>query len=221
MSQVSFTNPVSRRPIRTGVFVDWNSQLRAIPQAVRMSPAEIAREALRRVGHSVSRLLVAEGPNERFRVDLRLYSGWTKGFTRSDYYKAVSVSAEAFDLDGLFPSSKIAVTPNLGFGDRLLDALETRLNSGLGIHLPNTLRSQEGDRWSEKMVDTALASDLLSWLRDDFGSWAVVVSNDDDLVPPVFVAEAWVQQSNGRVLLLRTHSRAGERFLRLDGLLRT
>jgi hypothetical protein len=162
---------------------------------------------------------VTEGPNERFRVDLRLYSGWTKGFTRSDYYKAVNTLSEAFDLDALFPSSRIAVTPHLGFGDRLLDAMESRLNLGLGVHLPNTLRQQEGGGpWNEKMVDTALASDLLSWLREDFDSWAVVVSNDDDLIPPVFVAEGWLQHSSGRVLLLRTQSRPGDRFLRLDGL---
>jgi len=210
------------RPIRTGVFVDWNSQLRAVSAVPDLAPIEIARQALRRVGASVSKTLVAEAPNNRFRVDLRLYSGWTKGFTRSDYYKAITSLTEAFDLDALFPSSKIAVTPNLGFGDRLLEGLDTRLNPGLGVHLPNTLRQQEGGGpWREKMVDTALASDLLSWLRDDFDSWAVVVSNDDDLVPPVFVAEGWLQHANGRVLLLRTQNRPGDRFLRLDGLRRS
>lgn len=207
------------RAIRTGVFVDWNSQLRAVSAGPDSDPVETARQALRRVGSSVSKILVAEAPSDRFRVDLRVYSGWTKGFTRSDYFKAITSLTEAFDLDILFPSSKIAVTPNLGFGDRLLDGLDRRLSRGLGVHLPNTLRQQEGSgRWNEKMVDTALACDLLSWLRQDFDSWAVVVSNDDDLVPPVFVAEGWLQQSNGRVLLLRTHNRASDRFLRLDGL---
>lgn len=59
-------------PIRVSVFVDWNSQLRAVDALGRLAEEERAREALRRLGAAVSRILVQEGPLERFRLDLRL-----------------------------------------------------------------------------------------------------------------------------------------------------
>ncbi len=212
---------ISAKVIRIGVFVDWNSQLRAVALPASTPPQELARAALRHVGNSVSKMLSTEAPNNRFRLELRLYCGWTKGFTRSDYYRAVTGLTEVFDLDALFPSSRISVLAEIGYGDRLLECRPARENTGLGAHLPNTLRQQEGSgRWQEKMVDTALACDLLSWVRADPESWAVVISNDDDMVPPVFTAEAWLEQATGRVLLMRSASRSGDRFLNLDGLIK-
>jgi hypothetical protein len=107
----------------------------------------------------VSRTLTHEEPSRRFRIELRLYAGWTKGFTRSDYFKALVSIRETFDLNSLFPSSRVAVSAEIGFGDRLLDGADSRLNAGLGIHLPNTLRQQEaGGRPSAVTIsDRALA----------------------------------------------------------------
>jgi hypothetical protein len=211
----------ARSLIQVAAFIDWNSQLRSVGYPDEINPADRAREALRRLGASVSRILAAEDQMARFRLNLRLYCGWTKGFTRSDYFKAIAGLVEAFDVDPLFPSSRVNVSPDFGFGDRLIDGLPERLNSGLGIHLPNTLRDQGTGHFKEKMVDTAFACDLLSWVRTNPNGWALVVSNDDDLVPPVFVAEAWMQHSPGRVLLLRNQERSSDKFLRLEGLLRS
>lgn len=207
--------------IRVGAFVDWNSQLRAADALGISSEEERARKALRRLGATVSRTLVQEAPLERFRLELRLYAGWTKGFTRSDYFRALVGIREGFDLDAMFPSARVNVSAEIGFGDRLIDCGPDRLNAGLGIHLPNTLRQQEGGgRLQQKMVDTALASDLLSWVRGAPEAWALVISTDDDLVPPVLVAEAWLQDAPGRVLLIRPGERRGDRFLPLQGLVR-
>jgi hypothetical protein len=204
--------------VRVTAFVDWNSQLRSTELPEDVSPNERARAALRRLGGSVSRLLVAQDSVSRFRLAVRLYCGWSKGFTRSDYFRAVSSLSDAFDIDPLFPSSRVNVLSDLEFGDRLLDALPHRLNSGLGVHLANTLREQGRGQWREKMVDTALACDLLSWVRANPAGWALVISNDDDMVPPVFVAEAWLAQSPGRVLLLRSFKRPSDKFWHLEGL---
>lgn len=207
-------------PIHVTAFIDWNSQLRAVQASNTLSPTERAREALRRVGHTVTRIITEEDPLGRFRLFVRLYCGWTKGFTRSDYFKAIAGLTDTFDIDLIFPSSRISVSSDIEYGDRLIDALSTRQNGGLGIHLPNTLRNQGWAQLQEKMVDTALACDLLSWVRSNPDGWSVVVSNDDDMVPPVFIAEAWLQGSHGRVFLARSQSRPSDRFLRLEGLVR-
>ena len=204
--------------VRVTAFVDWNSQLQSVNLPNNDSPIDRAREAMRRLGSSVSNLLARQDQTSRFRLALRLYCGWCKGFSRSDYFRAITSLSEAFDIDPLFPSPRVNVSSDLEFGDRLLDALPHRLNAGLGVHLPNTLREQSQGRLSEKMVDTALACDLLSSVRANPSGWALVISNDDDMVPPVFVAEAWLAESSGRVLLLRNFKRPSDKFLRLEGL---
>lgn len=123
--------------------------------------------------------------------------------------------------DEIFPSSRVLALSDIGFGDRLIDALPERQNRGLQIHLPNTYRRQRGDTApSEKMVDTALASDLLSWAKSEPGSIALVLSSDDDAVPPIFVAEAWMKPFGGSVFLVRPTARGDSRFLALEGLLK-
>ena len=67
------------------------------------------------------------------------------------------------------------------------------------------------------MVDTALAADLLEWARRGPNEWALILSEDDDIVPPVFTAEAWLRPYGGRAFILRTLRPGG--FLKLDGLL--
>jgi hypothetical protein len=90
----------------------------------------------------------------------------------------------------------------------------------MAIHLPNTLRRQGGDNIpSEKMVDGAIAADLLSWARTDPTTLALVLSSDDDIVPAVFVAEAWMAPLGGSVRILRPAARGDSRFLNLEGLL--
>ena len=68
------------------------------------------------------------------------------------------------------------------------------------------------------MVDTALATDLLAWARAQFQEWALVLAEDDDLIPPLYTAEAWVKQRGGRALLVRR--RGPNQYVKLDGILR-
>ena len=66
-------------------------------------------------------------------------------------------------------------------------------------------------------MDTALAADLLAWARLYPSEWAVVLAEDDDVVPPLFTAEAWIKPHGGRALLVRR--RSASQYLKLDGLL--
>ena len=67
------------------------------------------------------------------------------------------------------------------------------------------------------MVDTALAADLLNWARTSPTEWALVLSEDDDVVPPVLTAESWIRPHGGRILIIRR--RDIDMYYRLNGLL--
>jgi hypothetical protein len=205
---------------RVGPFVDWNSQIRGAPEEFTNQPVEKCRYALKRVGKIVTKQLCDLDESSVFRVQVRLYHGWTSGVTRTPNRRAFEEVAEFSAPDEIFPSTRVLALSDVEFGDRLIDALPVRQNRGLQIHLPNTYRRQRGDAEpAEKMVDTALASDLLSWARSDPESIALVLSNDDDAVPPIFVAEAWMKPFGGSVYLLRHRARGDSRYLSLEGLL--
>jgi hypothetical protein len=205
---------------RVGLFVDWNAQIREAPPEFLDEPIEKCRYALKRMGKIVAKLLCNLDTDTVFRVQIRLYHGWTSGVSQTQNRRAFTNVAEFSNPDEIFPSSRVLALSEIEFGDRLLDALPARQNRGLQIHLPNTYRRQRGDTEPvEKMVDTALASDLLSWARSDPDSIALVVSSDDDVVPPVFVAEAWMKPFGGSVYLVRPVPRAESRYLSLEGLI--
>lgn len=201
-----------------GLFVDWNSQLLNTPEELNTFPIEKCRLALQATGKAVTKALCALSATDIFRVQMRLYHGWTIGVCQTANRRAFASLTEFDEPDSIFPSSRVLAKSDIEFGDRLIDALPERENKGLRVHLPNTLRRQnKREPYTEKMVDTALAVDLLSWARAEPNSIAVVISPDDDLVPPVFIAEAWMKPLGGKVILIR--SRANEsRFLALEGL---
>lgn len=205
--------------VRVGLFVDWNSQIRRVPSSSSLDATTKGGIALRSVGKAVARTLCTWNKTSTFRVRTRLYHGWTAGFTQTENRRALVALPEFEQPDDIFPSARVLALGDLEFGDRLIDCLPLRLNAGLGIHLPGTLRRRSGDRPAEeKMVDTALASDLLSWARVEPDSVAIVVTEDDDLVPPVFVAEAWMTPHGGSVKMMRLSGRTETKGINMQGL---
>lgn len=209
------------RPFRlSGLFVDWNTQILAAPAEFEDDPVGKCRFALLRVGKLATKYLRDTYPQDLFRVRIRLYHGWTAGTTQTPNRRAFAKVPEAMRPDDIFPSSRILAASEIEFGDRLIDALPIREQRGSRIHLPNTFRRQHSDREpTEKMVDTALATDLLSWARTEPDSVALVFSGDDDMVPPVFTAEAWMSPYGGTVRLHRPIGRGDSRYLALEGLI--
>lgn len=203
---------------KVGLFVDWNSQLRAVPLA-NADATEHARLALINVGKIVSRILPKTYPSTKFRVKVRLYHGWTTGFTQTENRRAVAKTPQFDQPDSMFRSNNIISLGDIEFGDRLIDALPEREASGSRIHLPNTLRRQSRESTAEKMVDTAMASDMLSWARLEGDSVALILTADDDMVPPAFVAESWMRPYGGSVLIHWPQHRIASKFLKLEGLL--
>ena len=183
---------------------------------------EGARRTLVRTARSVGHALSAE--KLRFRVSFRLYHGWYKGWQATDGFQAAGQAVRNTDLATL-SGGRVDFSSTVDFGHTLLAALPERLHRperqrrSPPIHLPNTLRDQaKGQPPMEKMVDTALAADLLAWARQSPSEWALVLAEDDDVVPPLFTAEAWIKPHGGRALLLR--KRGASQYLKLDGLLR-
>lgn len=168
---------------------------------------------------TISRVLARDAPNKRFFVGFRLYHGWYKGWEPTDNLRAVRTTISETNFSDLSHQPNVVFLPDVQYGHTLREALPERCHSHPPIHLPNTLRQQnKGSPPVEKMVDTALATDLLDWARTDPTEWAIILADDDDFVPPLFAAEAWIKPYGGRVLLVRSQ-RTSRAHLKLDGLL--
>ena len=174
-----------------------------------------ARRTLAQTARLVRRALTEE--RARFRVAFRLYHGWHKGWEATEHLKATVHTVESESVSAL-SNARVSFAPTVQYGHTLLSALPERQHQNRRIHLPNTLRDRGGRAPTEKMVDTALAADLLAWARFQPKEWALVLAEDDDMIPPLYTAEAWVKPSGGRTLLVRR--RAANQFLKLEGLLR-
>lgn len=205
----------SRQPaIGVTAFVDWNTQMHDARTLALDDPLERARKTLEKTTRAIGRAL-AHADSRQFRVSFRLYHGWHKGWEPTDNLRAV---IQAVAERGSAIWRNVVFSANVGYGHTLLSALPGRLSSR-SIHLPGTLR-QQGPHLSpvEKMVDAALAADLLYWAFSDIGDWALVLSNDDDVIPPVLTAEAKTAGAGRRVFILKT-ARWQSHLMDLRGLL--
>ena len=185
-----------------------------------VQPKTDARKAAQRAFEQTARLVrkVLTAEAAWFRVSFRLYHGWHKGWEATERLKAVIHAVENENIAAL-SSSRVSFSRTVEYGHTLLSALPKRQHQNPPVHLPNTLRQQgKGRSLEEKMVDTALAADLLAWARVQPKEWALVLAEDDDLIPPLYTAEAWVEQHGGRTLLVRR--RGANQYVKLDGMLR-
>lgn len=202
--------------ISATAFVDWTAQMHGAGVRRGTDVRTQAQRAFEQTTRLVQRALTDEPA--RFRVALRLYHGWHKGWQATEHLKA-TIHAVANDNVVALSSPRVSFSPTVQYGHTLLSALPERQHRNPPVHLPNTLRQHvRGGGPTEKMVDTALAADLLAWARYQPIEWALVLAEDDDLIPPLYTAEAWVRSAGGRTLLVRR--RAAGQYLKLDGILR-
>jgi len=202
--------------IRVTCFVDWNSQLLLTGTDYEKDPVEAARTAFRQVTRRIARCLVRVDTSENFQVHLRLYHGWRKGYEPTTNLKAIRNVIAETDFSTASDKPSVVYSCDVGYGDCLLSALPQRMHLKLGIHLPSTLRDRGSQRYEEKMVDTALATDLVVCAYQDPNEWILLVTEDDDLIPPLFTAESIIT-AQARALLL-SKRKWGNNLLLLDGL---
>ncbi len=162
------------RPISVTAFVDWNAQVHNA-RAQRLRPMQQAKRTLQKTTKSIGRALAKNDPSARFSVAIRLYHGWHKGWAPTDSLRAIIETASPGELAAL-SHSNVRFSERLDYGHTLLSALPERTHTTPPLHLPNALRQQSRDsRPQEKMVDTALAADLLHWARSEPKEWAIVL----------------------------------------------
>ncbi len=185
---------MAAKPFKSAIgFVDWNTAVIASGAKVRAKRVEtITERALEHVERVVADHLVGSGADSKFQVRLRLYAGWHSGTTPSDYLQGIASVTEGYARrarlyredrviflgghDGLQPGNRLALVPR-------------RLAPRHDVHLLDTLRYRDGVQ-HEKMTDTALAVDLLGLAHRKAADRYIVVSDDDDMLPGIFAAEA-------------------------------
>jgi len=201
---------MARRPRRTHVLIDWNSELRALRGKNSSESVDVARGVLKSVCRQVGKHLLQSAPDENFFLFLRAYHGWRRGFEPTPNRLALE-AARIFDPDADEGGSlneysahpRQVVVRELEFGDRLLAARDERLcGQRRDHHLPSTLQVDRAGVSGEKMVDTALVADLLYLAAEDDDSWLIVVGQDADLVPGILTAEGLLQGTGRRVVYL-------------------
>lgn len=203
--------------IRVTCFVDWNSQLLLTGLDYKKEPVKTAHTALQQVTRRIAQCLVKVDTGANFQVNLRLYHGWRKGYAPTTNLKAIRKVIAETDFSTASDKPSVTYSSNVGFGDCLISALPRRMHPKDGIHLPDTLRDRGSQGHEEKMVDTALAADLVVCAYQDPNEWILLVTEDDDLIPPLFAAESIINSSQARALLISKRKR-GNNLLLLDGL---
>ena len=173
-----------------------------------IDPVGTADAALKQTARRVARCLASIDATGRFRVAIRLYHGWHKGFEPTVNRKAARHVIAKTDFAALSPKPNVVFSQQVEFGDHLLHASVDRLHVKLNCHLPNTLRNRYGSEIEEKMVDTALAADVVASAYRDNKNWIVVVTEDDDLIPPAYAAEFALAGTQSRTIILRKSVRA-------------
>ena len=174
-------------------FVDWHTAVIASGAAIRSGRRDtIAEMALKHVERIVSDSLKTSAEESKFEVRLRLYAGWHSGKTRTDYFHGIEkVRGRYASNIRSYHEGRVAFqggSDGIRLGDTLA-CVPGRLARKHGVHLLDTLRHRDGKR-EEKMVDTALVVDLLGLVNRKEADRYLVVSDDDDMLPGIFAAEA-------------------------------
>ena len=174
-------------------FVDWHTAVVASGAAIRSGRRiTIAEKTLKHVERIVSDCLRTFAEESKFEVRLRLYAGWHSGKTRTDYFHGIEkVRGTYASKIRSYHEGRVAFrggNDGIRLGDTLA-CVPGRLVHKHDVHLLDTLRHRDGNR-EEKMVDTALVVDLLGLVNRKEADRYLVVSDDDDMLPGIFAAEA-------------------------------
>jgi hypothetical protein len=149
---------------------------------LRRGRVDLAGRSLRAVQDCLAQILKERDSTALYRVTLRLYHGWYRGRTKTDDRLEIERWLLRESVQRVLDT--VSFTPGLEFNDMLLCGGDRQA-------LFDTLRRREDGTDEQKMVDTALVSDLLQFARSQRDGVALVVGDDDDLLPGVITAEAW------------------------------
>lgn len=181
------TMSVSLRLRHVHVLVDWDTARRCgwLSPVDKFRVSRSQQAALDEVVRLIGRVVERAFGEKRVRVETRLYHGWYRGNEPTADYRLLQGLSQR---ESRFGDGRVLVAPPV-----ISDAL---LCGGALSRMRDTLRRREdGDDLEQKMVDTAIAADLLFLARRSIGGGGadalIVVSEDDDMLPPVIVAHHW------------------------------
>lgn len=160
-------------------FVDWDTARRVNHPDHRHGRLNRARRDLAALQEALARVLAEQEPQRIFRVSLRIYHGWYAGTTPTKDHRELRECGQESNRIGRVSFAPITLGTHL-------------LCSGPRSALYDTFRTRPAP--GQKMVDTALVSDLLHFARTAGHRGeqrALVVGDDDDLLPGVFTALQW------------------------------
>lgn len=194
LSKILRESYVMIRPFKRAIgFVDWHTAVIASGAAIRSNRRDIiAERALRHVERIVSDCLQKSVKGLRFEVRLRLYAGWHSGKTRTNYYHGIDRLMGTYASKIRYYHAGRVMFRGGNDGIRLgntLACVPGRFARKHGVHLLDTWRHRTG-KSEEKMVDTALVADLLGLVNRKEADRYLVISDDDDMLPGLFAAEA-------------------------------
>ncbi|MBI5477291.1 MAG: amidohydrolase family protein [Deltaproteobacteria bacterium] len=195
-----------------GAFLDWDTVRRMGRVPDREDASLVARHAdhvFRWLRGDIASILRAIDASAAFFVNFRIYHGWHRGSTPTVDRRALESVRASGGAGGRI--DRVAFDSDLGFGNELLCG-------GHRAALFDTLRRRPDGEDEQKMVDTALAADLLDFARREKHlryRAALVVGDDDDLLPAAVTAEQW-----GLATWVVRRRQADNPHLRTAGLIR-
>ncbi len=120
----------SSLPTPVTAFIDWNAQIHNVRLSGKDAPT-VAERTLDYVGRMIGRALSGIDSSKRFDVSIRIYHGWRRGFEPTANRRALVTAAAGTDFISLSRKASVAIRPDLGYGDRMLSALDIRLHSNI------------------------------------------------------------------------------------------
>lgn len=187
------------RMITANIFIDWDSARRihrpkwsVMERNISLNDRAIhVEECFSLLQKKVSDFLGGMDCQDSIRIiKSRIYHGWHSG-------KTMSADRRAWDI----AKNKLRshVERKVSF---LADIEYSEFLSAGGQRMPlyDTLRTRDDGTEQQKMVDTAMVADILSFCRTESRNFrrgerpnamAIIVGDDDDLLPGAMVAEAW------------------------------
>jgi hypothetical protein len=183
-------------PLSVFALIDWHNCIRHISPRFGDNPERKLPDAILALQQAIARALARIDSTSAHRVTLRLYHGWHRHREPTPDRRIF----EKFAIDPTFARrfQRISFCRGFDFGNEL--TCDTIRNPLYATY------QGTGQETGQKMVDTAIACDLLHLLRYGGANIAIIVSDDDDLLPALFTAEAW----RLRAYLIRSAARGLE-----------
>jgi hypothetical protein len=183
--------------INVTAFIDWDTARRCIEHKNSRLLTSLRKEGtLRKVIESltenIATALYSQRPDDSHSVTLRVYHGWYRGETKTDDRRALEKIAAEPGVSSR--TIRKTIFREITFCDYLLSDHDSQ------HMLYDTLRRRKDGKDEQKMIDTVLTCDVLEFVRStEDRRLALIVGNDDDLIPALLTAHTWGRNA----LLLR------------------